>query len=509
MTIKQAILQSFKDINTPVNNMPLYDHIIKNGYFVFEGVTSPLITISYTLNRLYNNGKGILLRTKNPNGRGYLYFPNIDGAEEIITESVSETVVVKPTTKKLQPSSNSNPPFKTVKLAILQSFKDLSNIPSKNTPLYDHIIENDYFEFVGKTSPLQTISWTLNRLFDNGNGLLNRIDNPNGKGYLYFIKIENVVQSVVEEVQVEPIIEPIVEVEPIIEEVEVKVDGEIKTLEEKFEIATGLNFSTFYNKYRPKLVWYLTRYTRDQEIAEDFADDAFTQSLLKIDNYNSEKSQIHTWIYKIAENLVKKDFKDQKKMAVVSLDKENNENLNLINIIPNGQFEESNIMEQDSILIKKAEIVKDAINNLPDKYKKVMILRELENRPYIDIAEICTKELDFELNKEGRVLPNPVDFSELKINNKSNESSFIIITYNEGEEKTIELEVKPRETLKINKQDVENVSYLEVVSLGKSVVHYKTTTNLSTIKSQISKGRQLIQSMVHKRFEILEDQGLD
>ena len=37
---------------------------------------------------------------------------------------------------------------------------------------------------------------------------------------------------------------------------------------------------------------------------------------------------------------------------------------------------------------------------------------------------------------------------------------------------------------------------------------YKTTTNLSTIKSQISKGRQLIQSMVKKKFKHLDEHGI-
>jgi len=368
----------------------------------------------------------------------------------------------------------------TIKQAILKSFNDL-NTPLNNIMLYEHIVNNGYFVFPGITKPLITISYTLNRLYGKGEGLVNREKASKGKGYLYF---------------------------PIQIKEEVPVIEDIKTLESKFEESTGLDFSDFYDKYKPKLVWYLTRYTRDQEISEDFADDAFTQALLKIENYDKEKSQIHTWIYKIAENLVKKDFKDKKKMAVVSLDKENHESLNLINIIPNGHYEEQNIMEQDSIIIKKAEIVKDAIFSLPDKYKKVMILRELENKPYIDIAEICTKEMDFNLMDEEMELPSPVDFSELKINNKGDESSYVIITYNEGEEKTIELEVKARETFKINKEEVENVSYLGVVSSGKTNVYYKTTTNLSTIKSQISKGRQLIQTMVYKKFKILEDQGL-
>jgi len=379
----------------------------------------------------------------------------------------------------------------TLSKAIFKCFSE-NNIPCNNITLFDTITNKGYFNFTGTTSSLITVSYTLHRLYKKGQ--LGRIKKETGKGYLYYA-INNTIED-----KSNKKVEPVKKDEPI--------NSDVISLEDKFESVTGLNFQNFYKKYKPKLVWYLTRYTRDQEIAEDFADDAFTQSLLKIDNYNNEKSQIHTWIYKIAENLVKKDFKDKKKMSVVSLDKENSENLNLINIIPNGQFEESNTMEQDSIIIKKAEIVKDAIFSLPDKYKRVMILRELENKPYIDIAEICVKEMEFELYGEEKILPSAVDFLDLKIENNSNVKSYANITYDEGIECTIQFEIKPFETFFITKNDIENVSNIEITSTDSTKVHYRMTTNLSTIKSQISKGRQLIQSMVSRKFKILDDQGL-
>ncbi len=391
----------------------------------------------------------------------------------------------------------------TLSNSICKCFNENNN-PTNNTTILDTIIKNNYFEFNGTTPAIVTVSYTLHRLFKKN--VLGRVKKTTGKGYLYYlIKTEKVVAKVVEKV-VEEKVEKVVE-EKVIEQPSVSVEEKVE-LEHKFQKITGLDFQSFYIKYKPKLVWYLTRYTRDQEIAEDFADDAFIQSLLKIDNYNSEKSQIHTWIYKIAENLVKKDFKDKKKMSVVSLDKENGENLNLINIIPNGSFEESNKMERDSILIKKAEIVKDAIFSLPDKYKKVMILRELQNKPYIDIAEICVKETEYDLFKEEKVLPSAIDFLDLKIVNNSNSVSYVNITYSDGVECTIQFKIDPFDTFFLSRDDIENVSHLEVISTDSTSVSYRMTTNLSTIKSQISKGRQLIQSMVSKKFKILDDQGL-
>lgn len=280
-------------------------------------------------------------------------------------------------------------------------------------------------------------------------------------------------------------------------------------LEKNFEKITGLQFDTFYHKYRPKLVWYLTRFTKDQEKAEDFADDAFTQALLKIDNYNKEKSQVHTWLYKIGQNMVKKDFKDRKRMMVVSLDKENSDNLNLINIIPHKS--DSIDIENELILNEKVNIVKDTIFELPDKYKKVMILRELENKPYLEIAELCTKDYPIFINDKDNInFQNAKDFLDIHVDNKGDNPCFVTFTYKNGKNiEQIQLEVKPGEELKIDKEEINGVTKVNLDTDGEVIGMYRATTNLSTIKSQISKGRQLIQSLVNKKFKYIEDNGLD
>lgn len=280
-------------------------------------------------------------------------------------------------------------------------------------------------------------------------------------------------------------------------------------LEKNFEKITGLQFDTFYHKYRPKLVWYLTRFTKDQEKAEDFADDAFTQALLKIDNYNKEKSQVHTWLYKIGQNMVKKDFKDRKRMMVVSLDKENSENLNLINIIPHKS--DSIDIENELILNEKVNIVKDTIFELPDKYKKVMILRELENKPYLEIAELCTKDYPISVKDKDNIdFQNAKDFLDIYVDNKGSKSCFVTFTYKDGKKtEQIQLEVKPGEDLKIDKEEINGVTKVNLVAYDEVIGIYRATTNLSTIKSQISKGRQLIQSLVNKKFKYIEENGLD
>ena len=109
-------------------------------------------------------------------------------------------------------------------------------------------------------------------------------------------------------------------------------------------------------------------YTKDIEKSEDFADEAFIQGLEKIDTYDNVKSQIHTWIYKIAENIVKRDFKEKQRLNLTSLDFcLNDDELNLKKLIPydDGLHE----LENQFINTKKARIVEDLIYDLPEKYR--------------------------------------------------------------------------------------------------------------------------------------------
>lgn len=169
------------------------------------------------------------------------------------------------------------------------------------------------------------------------------------------------------------------------------MNEKLNELEQNFEIRTGVNFEKFYKNYKPKLMWYITKYTRDPEIAEDYVEDAFIQALLNIRTYKRPEeggAQVNTWIYKIAENIVKKAHKDSERLPTNSLDKEMAENFKLTNLIPYDDGR--NVAEEYNIFVKKANIIKETIHNLPEKdskYKKVLIMRELEGMAYKEISE--------------------------------------------------------------------------------------------------------------------------
>ena len=194
-------------------------------------------------------------------------------------------------------------------------------------------------------------------------------------------------------------------------------------LEKHFEEVTGLNFTNFYKEHKPKLIWFLSHYTRSIDDSCDFCDEAFIQALKKIDTYNKEKSQVHTWIYKIAENLVRKNYKDRMRMQTISIDQSivSDEKVKLSDFLK--QYDSQEDLYYEKVNQKKAEIVREVIEKLPEKYRTVLVMRELDGMAY--------KEISDSLN-----------------------------------------------------------------------------VNLSTIKSQISKGRQLVIKKVQSRFNLIDENGI-
>jgi len=152
--------------------------------------------------------------------------------------------------------------------------------------------------------------------------------------------------------------------------------------EQLFRERTGKDFSFFYTKYYPKLIYYTARMCNDQQKAEDISTDSFLIAFEKIDKYEKEKSQFSTWLFTIAKNLMLQDIKNSKK--TMSLD---------IEIDEEGTTMKDFIQEEESeeylhnLVSQKADIMKRHIRNLKEPYRRVIEMREIKKMQYKDIAD--------------------------------------------------------------------------------------------------------------------------
>lgn len=282
--------------------------------------------------------------------------------------------------------------------------------------------------------------------------------------------------------------------------------------EKLFKEITGHDFKKYYNDNKPSLTWYIAKsYTKDMDKAEDFANQAFMQSLEKIETYNKEKSLFKTWLTKIAINLVIKEWKDSHKYHFISLERDNEEAPSILNILPSNDGIDHS--EQDDENRKKCELVYEVINNLPEKYKRVMVMRELNHMAYKDIADSIKKETKLSMKSSTITLENPEDFYSLEITN-TGDSNIMINYESETGEMIYEYSIPAKENILITRDDIEcekglNDTFTVNAEESECKGMYITTTNLSTIKSQIKKGRELILKKVKKKFEIINENGVN
>lgn len=286
----------------------------------------------------------------------------------------------------------------------------------------------------------------------------------------------------------------------------------------RFKEATGQDFQSFYRKYRPKLVYWLTHYTRDVDRAEDLASDAFIQGLEKIHTYDREKSQIHTWVYKIGENIAKKEWKERQRLRAISIDQTDDDEVSVLGTIEHDDGRKD--LEEEAVINAKAMVARDAIHGLPEKYRDVLVMRELEGKAYLDIAKLSVKDEPIAVDGGTRTIEGLSDFLSLELEGSDADATVKVMAappdgmefvLTSGEVHGDEAFYADRygEAFGPVRAGAAKITRVLVESRGGSLNGVcRRTTNLSTIKSQISKGRQLVIRKVERSFREIDEKDI-
>ena len=151
----------------------------------------------------------------------------------------------------------------------------------------------------------------------------------------------------------------------------------------------GADFETIFKTYRPKIHRYITRLIGNSE-AEDITQEVFIKISKSLQNFN-QKSRISTWIYKIATNATIDRFRSSSYK-------------NEKNYIPEDELlaedkaagTDKRVLTMDQKLIENEmnECITSFIYNLPENYKTVLVLSELEGLKNRELSEILGISLD-------------------------------------------------------------------------------------------------------------------
>ena len=156
-----------------------------------------------------------------------------------------------------------------------------------------------------------------------------------------------------------------------------------------FKERTGENFSFLYEKFNPRLIYYISNITKNEHIAEDVATEAFIKAFEKIEQYEKGKAQFSTWLFTIARHLALQELKSSRK--TMSIDNElDEEGTTLKDFIRENEDNDELLFTVNN---KKAEILTKYIGELKQPYKTVIEMREIKKMQYKDIADTLGRNL--------------------------------------------------------------------------------------------------------------------
>ncbi len=144
-------------------------------------------------------------------------------------------------------------------------------------------------------------------------------------------------------------------------------------------------FSVIVGRYRNPITNYLYRFLNDYEEAVDLAQETFVRVYYALDRYHTEFA-FSTYIYRIATNLAISELRKRKRRNVLSL-------TGLFQSADDEQQEfqppdTRNRPDEDLAEDERNRVIAKAIVALPPKYRLPIILRDVEGKPYDEIAEI-------------------------------------------------------------------------------------------------------------------------
>jgi RNA polymerase sigma-70 factor (ECF subfamily) len=147
-------------------------------------------------------------------------------------------------------------------------------------------------------------------------------------------------------------------------------------------------FHELVQRYRTPITNYVHRMINDYDMAVDLAQETFVRIFVSANRYRANHS-FSTYIYRIATNLAISELRRRKRWKMVSLvsffapkdgDDPGDADLELPDQRP--------LVEAEMLQEERKQLVRRAVASLPEKYRSALVLRDIEELEYEQIADI-------------------------------------------------------------------------------------------------------------------------
>lgn len=148
-------------------------------------------------------------------------------------------------------------------------------------------------------------------------------------------------------------------------------------------------YTALVERYSRVVSSLIRKMIRDEDDIDDLTQETFIKAYKALPTFK-EGFLFSSWVYRIASNTCI-DFMRRKRFSFVSIDQpisKHGEDEQYIDL-----EDESNTPELNYILNERHKAVEDAIDKLPDNYKKIIKMRHEDELEYVEISNILNLPL--------------------------------------------------------------------------------------------------------------------
>ena len=142
----------------------------------------------------------------------------------------------------------------------------------------------------------------------------------------------------------------------------------------------AVSFQLLVERYQDRLFGLARHYTRSAVEVEDIVQDAFLKAYRRLSSFQ-QQSSFYTWLYRIATNTILDWMKRRGRSPVQTV-----EDPETIAPQPSG----NTLVRPDARIEREeiARITREVLDDLPEIFRTVLVMREFEDLSYQEIADV-------------------------------------------------------------------------------------------------------------------------
>lgn len=143
-------------------------------------------------------------------------------------------------------------------------------------------------------------------------------------------------------------------------------------------------FGVLVQRYERRLIRVISRFIRDPDLVEDLAQETFIRVYEKLDQFDTSR-RFGPWLFRVGVNLTLDHLRRKKRRGWIALFSEQ----------PNDRFDGRSYdpgQDDPRRAADESQEVRHVLDGIPEKYRTVLVLRDLENFSTSEIAAILNRK---------------------------------------------------------------------------------------------------------------------